>query len=229
MYSVVLLVAATSGGDMAGFGGHKSSSGCTGSSYTTGCYGSSCHGGGFLGTKSGGGLFSKHKSSCHGSTYAGGCTGAGPAPRSSRPPRSWLPPPAAPATPTARAATARAATAAGSWACGTAAVVGCSASTRAAATAVATAGKVPGEDCNLANGGHSAPVSVLRAWRVYNPSGVASVGFFGVEGCKWVCRSCDRVSRTWFSGCTTDRSTPNSSTWWPLKRWCATAAGSPCA
>ena len=79
MYSVVLLVAATSGGDMASFGSKGNS--CTGytagcSGYTTGCHGSSCHGSGFLGSRSGGGLFSKHKGSCHGSTYAGSCTGA---------------------------------------------------------------------------------------------------------------------------------------------------------
>ncbi|QJW97407.1 hypothetical protein [Frigoriglobus tundricola] len=80
MYSVVLLVAATSGGDMASFGGSKGS-GCTGytagcTGYTAGCHGSSCHGSGFLGMKSSGGLFSKHKGGCHGSTYAGSCTGA---------------------------------------------------------------------------------------------------------------------------------------------------------
>ncbi|MDY3553456.1 hypothetical protein R5W24_002558 [Gemmata sp. JC717] len=86
MYSVVLMVAATSGGDMAAFGGKDKggchgeviSAGCTGSS----CHGSSCHGGGFLGLRNGGGLFGKHKSGCHGSEYAGctGCTGYTPAP-----------------------------------------------------------------------------------------------------------------------------------------------------
>ena len=67
MYSVVLMVAATSGGDVAGFGGHKDSGGCSG--YTAGCNGNSCGGGGFLGMKSGGGLFGKHKSK----GCSGGC------------------------------------------------------------------------------------------------------------------------------------------------------------
>ena len=71
MYSVVLMVAATSGGDMTGFG-HKGS-GCTGytTSSATGCTGhtTGCTGGGFLGMRSGGGLFGKHKST--------GCTGGG--------------------------------------------------------------------------------------------------------------------------------------------------------
>jgi hypothetical protein len=71
MYSVVLLVAATSGGDMASFGGSKGCNGCNGcNGYTAGCHGSSCHGGGFLGMRSGGGLFSKHKGGCN-----GGCHG----------------------------------------------------------------------------------------------------------------------------------------------------------
>ena len=68
MYSVVLLVAATSGGDMAGFG-HKDSGGCTG--YVAGCTG--CDGGGFLG------LRSKHQhgcdGGCHGSAPSTGCGG----------------------------------------------------------------------------------------------------------------------------------------------------------
>lgn len=81
MYSVVLMVAATSGGDMAGFGGHKDSGGCTGAVASASCHGNSCSGGGFLGMRSGGGLFKhKDKGGCHGSSYAGGCTGAAPAP-----------------------------------------------------------------------------------------------------------------------------------------------------
>jgi hypothetical protein len=86
MYSVVLMVAATSGGDMAAFG--NKGSGCTG---CTG-YVASCSGGGFLGLKDkmgghgccGGGGFLGHKdkggchgSSCHGGELSchGGCTG----------------------------------------------------------------------------------------------------------------------------------------------------------
>jgi len=85
MYSVVLMVAATSGGDMASFG--KDKGGCSGcSGYTA-----SCNGGGFLGLKdkmgchgcSGGGFLGmkdKHGCSgggCHGSSMSchGGCTG----------------------------------------------------------------------------------------------------------------------------------------------------------
>jgi hypothetical protein len=75
MYSVVLMVAATSGGDMSSFG---NKGGCSGSCYGT-VSNSCCGGGGFLGMRSGGGLFGgKHKggcSGCHG-TYAAGCTGA---------------------------------------------------------------------------------------------------------------------------------------------------------
>ena len=55
MYSVVLMVAATSGGDVAGFGGHKDSGGCTGAVASASCHG--CSGGGFLGMRNGGGLF----------------------------------------------------------------------------------------------------------------------------------------------------------------------------
>ncbi|MBP3957125.1 hypothetical protein J8F10_17815 [Gemmata sp. G18] len=86
MYSVVLMVAATSGGDMASFGG-KDKAGCHGTVVSAGCTGctgtsASCHGGGFLGLRNGGGLFS-HKSGCHGSSCHGtptGCTGYTPAP-----------------------------------------------------------------------------------------------------------------------------------------------------
>ena len=77
MYSVVLMVAATSGGDVASFGRDKGGcSGCTGYSYAGGCSGSgsSCHGGGFLGMRSGGGgLFGKHKNK--GGCNGGGCSG----------------------------------------------------------------------------------------------------------------------------------------------------------
>src|SRR4051812_49953663 len=73
MYSVVLMVAVTTGGDTASFG-HKGG-GCTG--YMAGCSGS-CHGGGggFLGGRSGG---KHHKGggcsgSCYGSGY-GSCYG----------------------------------------------------------------------------------------------------------------------------------------------------------
>jgi hypothetical protein len=81
MYSVVLMVAATSGGDMSSFGNKGGCTGsCTGTVAVSSCHGSSCCGGGFLGMRSGGGLFSK-KSGCHGcsgcyGTVAAGCTGA---------------------------------------------------------------------------------------------------------------------------------------------------------
>ena len=70
MYSVVLLVAATSGGDVSSFGGMKGGAGCHGATMSAGCHGSSCHGGGFLGLRNGGGLFGKHKGG-----GGGGCTG----------------------------------------------------------------------------------------------------------------------------------------------------------
>lgn len=57
MYSVVLMVAATSGGDMSSFG---DKGGCHGTVASTGC-----HGGGFLGLRDGDGLFKK-KGGCHG-------------------------------------------------------------------------------------------------------------------------------------------------------------------
>ncbi len=89
MYSVVLMVAATSGGDMASFG--NKGGGCSG--YTMGCSGS-CQGGGFLGLRDrdrngcngGGFLGHKDKGGCHGSgsgchgTVAAGCTGTSHAP-----------------------------------------------------------------------------------------------------------------------------------------------------
>ncbi len=83
MYSVVLMVAATSGGDMASFGG-KDKAGCHGTVATApaGCTGStSCHGGGFLGLRDGDGLLKhKAKAGCHGTAPAG-CTGTvAPAP-----------------------------------------------------------------------------------------------------------------------------------------------------
>lgn len=79
MYSVVLMVAATTGGDMASFGNKGGCSGCDGSV-------ASCHGGGFLGLKDkmgcngGGFLGHKDKSGCHGSchgtpTSCSGCSG----------------------------------------------------------------------------------------------------------------------------------------------------------
>jgi hypothetical protein len=73
MYSVVILVAATSGGDMASFGG-KASAGCCGTvAMSSGCHGTSCHGA-FIGHRMGG-LFAKLKShGCHGTPVAG-CTG----------------------------------------------------------------------------------------------------------------------------------------------------------
>ena len=71
MYSVVLLVAATSGGDVSGFGGMKGGAGCHGATMSAGCQGSSCHCGGFLGGLRKGG----HKSGCHG-TVAAGCSGS---------------------------------------------------------------------------------------------------------------------------------------------------------
>ncbi|MCS6865803.1 MAG: hypothetical protein RMJ56_16265 [Gemmataceae bacterium] len=79
MYSVVLLVAATSGGDMASFG-KKDSAGCYGGGYVAGCIGTShtasagcigtsrggCRGGGFLGLRD--------RKGCHGSSA--GCIGS---------------------------------------------------------------------------------------------------------------------------------------------------------
>lgn len=96
MYSVVLMVAATSGGDMASFGG-KDKGGCHGTVASASCSGggflglrdkAGCSGGGFLGLRDGngcnGGLFSGHKAhkgGCHGATHATGCSGAAaPAP-----------------------------------------------------------------------------------------------------------------------------------------------------
>lgn len=84
MYSVVLMVAATSGGDMASFGKDRGCNGCAG--YTcNGCDGG-CKGGGFLGLRDkmgcngcSGGIFGGHKSKgcdggCHG-TVVSGCHG----------------------------------------------------------------------------------------------------------------------------------------------------------
>jgi hypothetical protein len=81
MYSVVLMVAATSGGDMASFG--KDRGGCNGCAGWTA--GSGCKGGGFLGMRDRGGcrgggfLGHKDKGGCHGMVVAG-CTGTSHAP-----------------------------------------------------------------------------------------------------------------------------------------------------
>ena len=70
MYSVVLMVAATSGGDVASFGNKGGCHGTVEMASCHGCSGSSCHGGGFLGMRNGGGLFGKHKSKgCSGGCY----------------------------------------------------------------------------------------------------------------------------------------------------------------
>ncbi len=83
----MILVAATSGGDVSGFG-LKGGGSCHGSCYgtvTTGCSGS-CHGSTFLGMRSGGLFGGKHHKhgchgSCHGTYTAAGCTGTvAPAP-----------------------------------------------------------------------------------------------------------------------------------------------------
>ena len=90
MYTMVLMMAVTSGGEVSGFGHHRNS-GCQGTAVVAhhGCTGNmdsgSCHGGGFLGHRSGGGsgflgLRDKfgggRKSSCHGgSVYGGSCHG----------------------------------------------------------------------------------------------------------------------------------------------------------
>src|SRR5829696_6754986 len=105
MYSVVLMVAATSGGDVASFG--KDRGGCNGcSGYSSGCKGGGflghkdrggCNGGGFLGHKdkggcNGGGCYgSSYSAGCHG-TVAAGCTGTAYAPVVAAP----MPAPAAP-------------------------------------------------------------------------------------------------------------------------------------
>lgn len=81
MYSVVLMVAATSGGDMASFGNKGGCNGCSG-------YTASCDGGGFLGLKDkfagngccggGGFLGLRDKNGCNGGchgSHAAGCTG----------------------------------------------------------------------------------------------------------------------------------------------------------
>jgi hypothetical protein len=88
MYSVVLLVAATSGGDVSGFG-HKNNgcNGCTGYTvgcsgyYTTGCTGYTTGCNGCQGTKSGFLGLCHKKNNCTGCTgyvYPTGCTGYTP-------------------------------------------------------------------------------------------------------------------------------------------------------
>lgn len=93
MYTMVLMMAATTGGDVAAFGGRSSchgGSGCTGTVMTapvssctgnvaSSCHGSSssCHGGGLFGLRSGGGLFGKKGGSCHGSSSCMGSTVSG--------------------------------------------------------------------------------------------------------------------------------------------------------
>ena len=91
MYTMVLMMAVTSGGDVSGFGHHRNS-GCQGAAVVAhhGCTGNtdsgSCHGGGksFLGHRNGGcsgflGLRDMfgggRKSSCHGSHHGGSCHG----------------------------------------------------------------------------------------------------------------------------------------------------------
>ena len=104
MYSVVLMMAMTSGGDVPVDGllhrgggcsgscsGSMASCGCAsscygggacyGGGYGGGCSGSSCHGGHHM-LGGGGGLFGGHRNSCHGGSscsgsYAGACYGGG--------------------------------------------------------------------------------------------------------------------------------------------------------
>lgn len=74
MYSVVLMVAATSGGDVASFGHKNGCNGCAGYTVSSGCHG--CSGGGFLGKHrdrngcNGGGFLGLHKNKgCNGGCY----------------------------------------------------------------------------------------------------------------------------------------------------------------
>jgi hypothetical protein len=82
MYTMLMMMAVTSGGEASAFGGRNKGcdgSSCQGAVVAASCQGSSCDGGnGFLGLKA---HFAKHKSSCQGSsctgtTVAASCTGA---------------------------------------------------------------------------------------------------------------------------------------------------------
>lgn len=90
MYSVVLMMALSGGGDAVDFGHRKACHGCSGAVVCTGavvvhgCTGSACHGRvghGCHGAVAchggchGGGLFSKHRARCHGCSGSYGCTG----------------------------------------------------------------------------------------------------------------------------------------------------------
>jgi len=81
MYTMLMMMAVSSGGEASAFGGHKKGcdgGSCTGTVVAASCQGSSCTGGsGFLGLKA---HFAKHGSctgsSCTGTVVAASCTGA---------------------------------------------------------------------------------------------------------------------------------------------------------